>query len=83
MVSFVWVAWFSFIISTVVERWVHLGLSNGSSLGGEWFGLVLISIGAEIPGMLHHFLTVPPGAAPFLHRSSTHQKDQKTGAVLI
>jgi hypothetical protein len=51
MVSFVWVAWFSFIISTVVERWVHLGLSNGSSLGGEWFGLVLISIGAEIPGM--------------------------------
>ena len=29
------------------------------------------------------FFTVPPGAAPFLHRSSTHQKDQKTGAVLI
>ena len=49
MVSFVWVAFFSFIISTVVERWVHLGLSNHSSLGGEWFGLVLISIGAEIP----------------------------------
>lgn len=26
-----------------------MGISNGSSLGGEWFGLVLISIGAEIP----------------------------------
>ena len=49
LVSFVWVAFFSFIISTVVERWVHLGISNGSALGGEWYGLVLISIGAEIP----------------------------------
>ena len=43
------VAFFSFIISTVVERWVHLGISQGSALGGEWYGLVLISIGAEIP----------------------------------
>jgi sodium/potassium/calcium exchanger 3 len=50
VISFVWVAFFSFIISTVVERWVDLGLHSGMfKMGGEWFGLVLISIGAEIP----------------------------------
>ena len=50
IISFTWVALFSFVISTVVERWVDLGLNSGMfKMGGEWFGLVLISIGAEIP----------------------------------
>lgn len=44
MVSFAWVAVFSFVISTVVERWAEL-----SGVQGGFFGLFLISIGAEIP----------------------------------
>ena len=44
VVSFLWVALFSFTISSVVERWVA-----ASQLSGGFFGLFLISIGAEIP----------------------------------
>ena len=49
IMSFLWVAFFSFVISTIVERWVDLGLRGNAKMGGEWYGLVLISIGAEIP----------------------------------
>ena len=43
-VSFIWVAVFSFMISAVVERWV-----NKTNLSGGFFGLFLVSMGAEIP----------------------------------
>ena len=44
LVSFVWVAFFSFIISNVAGRWADL-----SGLGQGFMGLLLISVGAEIP----------------------------------
>jgi len=44
IISFAWVAVFSFIVSTVVERWAVL-----SGTGSGFFGLFLISLGAEIP----------------------------------
>mmetsp|Transcript_18649 Transcript_18649/g.25979 ORF Transcript_18649/g.25979 Transcript_18649/m.25979 type:complete len:428 (-) Transcript_18649:155-1438(-) len=44
LMSFLWVAVFSFIVSTVVERWAAL-----SGLNSGFFGLFLISSGAEIP----------------------------------
>jgi K+-dependent Na+/Ca+ exchanger-like protein len=43
-VSFFWVAVFSFIVSTIVARWVDL---SGVSL--SFFGVVLVAAGAEIP----------------------------------
>jgi len=43
-VSLVWVSLFSFVLSSVVERWVNL-----SGLPMVFFGLLLVSLGAEIP----------------------------------
>jgi Ca2+/Na+ antiporter len=43
-VALIWVSLFSFILSSVVERWVHL-----SGLPMVFFGLLLVSLGAEIP----------------------------------
>jgi len=39
-----WVSLFSFLLSSIVERWVHL-----SGLPMVFFGLILVSLGAEIP----------------------------------
>ncbi|GBG25402.1 Sodium/potassium/calcium exchanger 3 [Hondaea fermentalgiana] len=44
LVSFTWVAFFSFVISTVVERWGEL-----TQVPLAFFGFFLISIGAEVP----------------------------------
>mmetsp|Transcript_7667 Transcript_7667/g.11610 ORF Transcript_7667/g.11610 Transcript_7667/m.11610 type:complete len:434 (+) Transcript_7667:76-1377(+) len=44
LMSFTWVAIFSFVVSTVVERWAAI-----SGLNSGFFGLFLISVGAEIP----------------------------------
>jgi len=44
IISIVWVALFSFVLSSVVERWVAL-----SGLPMTFFGLILVSLGAEIP----------------------------------
>lgn len=41
--AFIWVSWFSFLIATIVERWVVL---SGVSL--SFFGLVLVAVGAEV-----------------------------------
>jgi len=42
--TLVWVAAFSFLLSSVVERWVHL-----SGVPMVFFGLILVSLGAEVP----------------------------------
>lgn len=42
--ALVWVSLFSFLLSSIVERWVAL-----SGLPMIFFGLILISLGAEIP----------------------------------
>jgi Ca2+/Na+ antiporter len=44
LVSFAWVSCFSFLISTVVGRWVQR-----SGVGSSFWGLFLVAIGAEIP----------------------------------
>eukprot|EP01064_Diplonema_japonicum_P002231 TRINITY_DN11420_c0_g1_i1.p1 TRINITY_DN11420_c0_g1~~TRINITY_DN11420_c0_g1_i1.p1 ORF type:complete len:735 (+),score=57.64 TRINITY_DN11420_c0_g1_i1:97-2205(+) len=43
-VSFIWVAVFSFVISNIASRW-----ADKSGLGTGFMGLLMISIGAEIP----------------------------------
>merc|ERR1711871_1018011 len=48
--GFIWVSSFSFIIGTVAQRWAEVFYDkSGINIGGEWFGLVVVSIGAEIP----------------------------------
>lgn len=42
--SFLWVTIFSFLVSSIVERWVFM-----TGVPMEFFGLLLVSIGAEIP----------------------------------
>lgn len=43
-VSLFWVSCFSFLLSSIVERWVNL-----SGVPMIFFGLILVSLGAEIP----------------------------------
>lgn len=42
--SFAWVSLFSFLLSSIIERWVGL-----SGVNMAVFGLILVSLGAEIP----------------------------------
>jgi len=42
--TFIWVSVFSFILSSIIERWVNL-----SGVNMAVFGLILVSLGAEIP----------------------------------
>jgi len=42
--TFVWVSVFSFVLSSIIERWVEL-----SGINMAVFGLILVSLGAEIP----------------------------------
>jgi len=42
--TFVWVSIFSFVLSSIIERWVKL-----SGVNMAVFGLILVSLGAEIP----------------------------------
>lgn len=44
--SFVWITFFSYVVTVVVERWVDM-MQNPSTMG--YFGLVLVAVGAEIP----------------------------------
>lgn len=44
MMTFVWVSVFSFLLSSIIERWVAL-----SGINMAVFGLILVSLGAEIP----------------------------------
>jgi len=45
--SLIWVGGFSFLISSIVNRWVFL-----SHVPMVFFGIVLVSLGAEIPDMI-------------------------------
>lgn len=42
--AFLWVTIFSFVLSSVIERWVNI-----SGVPMTFFGLLLVSLGAEIP----------------------------------
>jgi len=44
IMTFVWVSVFSFVLSSIIERWVAL-----SGVNMAVFGLILVSLGAEIP----------------------------------
>jgi len=44
LMTFVWVSIFSFVLSSIIERWVGL-----SGINMAVFGLILVSLGAEIP----------------------------------
>jgi Ca2+/Na+ antiporter len=44
LLSFAWVSFWSFVISTVVEKYVEI-----SGIGGGYYGVVLVCVGAEIP----------------------------------
>jgi len=44
IMTFVWVSIFSFVLSSIIERWVAL-----SGVNMAVFGLILVSLGAEIP----------------------------------
>merc|ERR1719471_2126135 len=47
LVAFSWVAIFSFFVSSVIERWVHL-----SGMPMSFFGLLVVSIAAQTPDTL-------------------------------
>jgi K+-dependent Na+/Ca+ exchanger-like protein len=47
LISFLWVALFAMIISAVVGQWVEK-----ANVSIEFFGLVLVALGAEIPDMI-------------------------------
>jgi len=44
LAAFLWVTIFSFLLSSVIERWVNI-----SGVPMTFFGLLLVSLGAEIP----------------------------------
>eukprot|EP00033_Pygsuia_biforma_P000158 GCRY01000204.1.p1 GENE.GCRY01000204.1~~GCRY01000204.1.p1 ORF type:complete len:438 (-),score=54.35 GCRY01000204.1:239-1552(-) len=56
VISFIWVAWFSYVISTVVERWVDL---TGAPIA--FFGILLVAIGAEIPDTIQSYTVAKRG----------------------
>merc|ERR1719494_999415 len=54
--SFMWVAIFSFLISSVIERWVAL-----SGMPMSFFGLLVVSIAAQIPDTLESLAVAKKG----------------------
>eukprot|EP00756_Hemistasia_phaeocysticola_P039506 Hpha_TRINITY_DN16818_c0_g8::TRINITY_DN16818_c0_g8_i1::g.148349::m.148349 len=56
ILSFLWVAVFSFVISTIASRWADL-----SGLGNGFFGLLLVSSGAEIPDCIQSITVAKRG----------------------
>ena len=57
LISFIWVAVFSFVISTVVDRWVGFAPTTATYLS-VIFGVILVAGGAEIPDTLQSVLYV-------------------------
>ena len=49
LVSFAWVSLFSFLLSTIVGRWVE---RSGGGVSQSYLGLVLVAVGAEIPDLI-------------------------------
>jgi len=60
LVSFIWVAVFSFVISTVVDRWVGFAPATADYLS-VIFGVILVAGGAEIPDTLQSVLYARQG----------------------
>mmetsp|Transcript_11115 Transcript_11115/g.15439 ORF Transcript_11115/g.15439 Transcript_11115/m.15439 type:complete len:435 (+) Transcript_11115:94-1398(+) len=56
LMSIVWVAVFSTMVSSVVERWADM-----SGLNSGFFGLFLISVGAEIPDTIQSVTVAKKG----------------------
>jgi len=55
-ISLIYVSVFSFILSSIVERWVHL-----SGVSMIFFGLILVSLGAEIPDTIESVTVAKKG----------------------
>ena len=66
IMSFLWVAIFSFIISTIVGTW-----ANHTSLTPSFFGLYLISIGAEVPDTIQSVTVARRGFGSMAVSNST------------
>ena len=47
LVSFLWVSFFSFLVSVIVGRWVAR-----SQVSQSFFGIILVAMGAEIPDLI-------------------------------
>jgi K+-dependent Na+/Ca+ exchanger-like protein len=60
LISFIWVAIFSFCISTVVDQWVGLAPVDASYLA-VIFGVILVAGGAEIPDTMQSVLYARQG----------------------
>lgn len=56
LVSFTWVALFSFCLSSVIERWVHV-----TEMPMAFFGLLLVSAAAQIPDGLESLAVARKG----------------------
>lgn len=54
--ALIWVSGFSFILSSIVERWVSL-----SGVPMVFFGLILVSLGAEIPDTIESVTVAKKG----------------------
>jgi len=55
-VALIWVSLFSFVLSSIVERWVTL-----SGVPMVFFGLILVSLGAEIPDTIESVTVAKKG----------------------
>jgi Ca2+/Na+ antiporter len=47
LLGFAWVSLWSYVISTIVERYVTL-----TNLGGGYYGVMLVCLGAEVPDLI-------------------------------
>merc|ERR1719499_553134 len=56
IISFTWVALFSFCLSSVIERWVHV-----TEMPMVFFGLLLVSAAAQIPDGLESLAVARKG----------------------
>jgi len=56
LVSFLWVSIFSFLLSSIVERWVEL-----THVPMAFFGLLLVSVAAQIPDTLESLAVAKKG----------------------
>jgi len=55
-ISFVWVAVFSFLLSSIVERWVDV-----TGMPMAFFGLILVSVAAQVPDTLESLAVARKG----------------------
>jgi len=56
LMSFIWISVFSFFLSSIVERWV-----DKSGVDMEFFGLILVSVAAQVPDTLESLAVAKKG----------------------